>query len=98
MAGRREKKRAAGRDSVDRPLDDTGPERRLVEVTDIVDHDVAAVLEAEISDVLRERGRAVESGGVVQFGAWREIVHDFQHRRAFAGGWYAALAGQHRDG
>ncbi|MBK7472499.1 MAG: hypothetical protein IPI73_19640 [Betaproteobacteria bacterium] len=93
VGGRGKVRDAGGGDGVDGLGDDPVLERRLVEEADVVDDDGAPSLRriGQVEDVLRET-RPRDNGGEAQPRAGRQIVQDFEHRRAFVAA--ARLAGQ----
>src|SRR5262245_65301538 len=70
-------------------------ERRLGEIDDVIDDNVAA-RGAQGADVVGETLDAVEGGGEEELRAGRHVVDDLEHRRALAGPGYAALSRQYR--
>src|SRR5262245_58478530 len=70
-------------------------ERRLGEIDDVIDDDVAA-RGGQGANVIGETLNAVEGGGEEELRAGRHVVDDLEHRRALAAPRYAALSRQYR--
>ena len=77
-------------------------EERLLEVADVVDHDVGAalaVLVRQLADVVGEAEHPGERGGEAELGAGSDVVRDLQHRPALVDGALVALQVlDHHDG
>src|SRR5262245_55546848 len=69
-------------------------ERRLDKVDNVINDDVTA-RRAQGADVVGETLDAVEGGGEEELRAWRQVVDDLEHRRAFADAGNAALSRQY---
>ncbi len=94
VAGRREVDDTGGRHRIDRLRHWIVLERRLVEVDDVVDDDVAAGC-GQVEDVLREARLTGEGGRETEARTGCEVVDDLEHRRALVAA--ARLAGQDVD-